>query len=311
MADVITGDAPGLDPEPSYELPAGIPRDGSDELPAEPLETNDDAQPPAAAPPAAAPAAAAPPPAAPPAADPNADTALLNHPLVRRVLEDNQRLMRAIHDARQPQPPEPEAPPERDPADIQLEERMLQRIPWLAAVRDLFTNAQQLQQMQSLIAAAPQFQATVATHGDQVAEAALDRVITMYAERRGVEKTAVDLPTQQFLVKNLLQDIEGDQRLAARFLGGDLRVVDEVLGRQLAYFGLSAPAAAPPTGALPVTQPAAVAAIAQRVAGAQNLPRPGAGAVPPPASPAAAHVDPNDEDAVHAAGWAAVRAARR
>lgn len=309
MSDVLSGDAPGLDPEPVYELPAGIPRDGADELPAEPLENDDPqpaAQPAAAAAPAAAPAAPAAPPAAP-AADPNAD--LLNHPLVRRVLEDNQRLMREIQQARQPQP-EPEAPPERDPADVALEERMLQRIPWLAAVRDLFTNQQQLQLMQQLITAAPQFSATVASHGDQVAEAALDRVITMYAERRGVEKGTVDLPTQQFLVQNLLRDIESDPRLAARFMGGDLRVVDEVMGRQLGYFGLSAPPAGPAAG-VPTAQPAAIAAVAQRVAGASRLPRVGAGAVPPPASPAAATVDPNDEDAVHAAGWAAVRAARR
>lgn len=310
MTDVLTGDAPA-ESVPDYELPAGIPRDGGDELSPEPITEDTPAAPAAPAGQPASPAATPATPAAPaPAAAPaQPDAAILNHPLVQRVLEDNRRLMAHLQQQQQPQQPPAEPPAERDPADVQLEERMLQRIPWLAAVRDLFGNAEQLQRVTQLVNAAPQFSATVAQHGDQVAEAAHDRVLSLFAERRGIEKTAIDLPTQKFLVSNFLQAVEADGRLAARFLGGDIRVVDEVLGAQLEMFGLKAPAAATVAG-VPVSAPAAVAGIAQRVTGAQNLPRVGAGAIPPPASPAAVAVDPNDEDAVHAAGWAAVRAAR-
>lgn len=324
MADVLLGET-AQDEGPEYELPAEVARDTDSDLPPEPVADPTDpgqsdaaAAPTAAAPPAPD-AAAAPAPAAPPASptDP-----VLEHPAFKALVAQNQRLAAIVERIAQPaEPAAPAAPPapERPQADLELEERMIQRIPWLAGVREFFANAERLEHLDRLAAAAPQVQDTFATHAEQTADFAFNRVVEQFAAARGVAATAVSEGQQKRLVMAFINEIQGDPGRARRFQLGDRTVVDEALRDVFDTFGLQVPqpqsaplagATPPPAAPAPQVVPAQVVGIAQRVASAASLPRAGvAPGAPAPVTPAAGGED--EDDAVHDRGWAAVVNARR
>lgn len=285
--------------EPSYELPEDVPRDEPATPPSEP------SQEPAAEPPTEAPAAQATETPAPPA-----DAALLSHPAIQAILEQNRQLTALLQQQRQQEQATATTapPPPRPQEDIALEERMIERIPFLGRVREFMQaiEGQRLEHLLSLADAAPQVQQTFSTHAERVADAAFQQIVGTYAQARGVDPSAVDPRVQQRLVKAFEAEVTANPALSQRFKLGDLSVVGEVMGDMLSMYGLSlprphqAPPAAPP--AAPPVVPQNVVGIAQRAARAQSLPRPNAALPSAPPPPAGSGED--EDDAIHGLGWA-------
>lgn len=243
-------------------------------------------EPPAEAPaPVRGPQAPAPPPVAP-----SAEAVLL---------AQQSQLLASIAARLQPQEPEAEAPPPRDPKDIALEQTLIKRIPTLGPLLAALNDPAKAAALQSLLAAAPAHQQTVAAFYDQYAEATVDKLKGIYATDYGIDPAALTRDDENVLSDQFQLWVTQPQNKKAwqRYEAGDIRVVDEFGQFFRSRF----------------VQPARRAgqqAVQQRGAVVAGLPRGGGSQIPTPAQTAPRVQTPASERDVFGEAWGELQRAR-
>jgi len=215
------------------------------------------------------------------------------------LLAQQSQLLASIAARLQPQAPEAEPPPPRDPKDIALEQTLIKRIPTLGPLLAALNDPVKAQALQALLTAAPQHQQTVAAFYEQYADATVDKLKGIYATDYGVDATALNREDENLLSDQFQMWVTQPQNAKAlqRYEAGDLRVVDEFGQFFRSRF----------------VQPARRAgqqAVAQRGQVVAGLPRGGGSQIPTPSQTAPRVQTPASERDVFGEAWGELQRSR-
>ena len=281
--------APAPAADPSYELPADVPRD-------------DDAPPPGGAPPQP-PAPPSTPAGAAEGGTPPADESIPRHRF-DETLAERDRLAQLVATQTQqinlllerlttgPAPAEPERP-QPSPQDLEIRQRLLAVFPELGMLDQLRDVVAQREQLLAAAEAVPTWRQREEQYYDQYAERSIASVFDEAAEHTlGKGKAGKDLDplVQESIKQTFIRWVTMDPQRAARYEREDPSIPKQFWAAyKAAHYD-----------AMRRDQQAQLLARADHP---PKVPQGGPGAPPPPTAPSA--LDLNDEDAVHKAAWAA------